>query len=234
MRVLDGATDKYGLNAYISDSTNDGTMNYDRALFATGKDGAAAAANLRQGEWADVKIRIVGGSLDGKTAGMLVKVERLSADLAQVRLFHTSVARANATWTGWSEPGFTGDFEEYVAQKFASSTAADFTILEAGIVSEDTYVEQGLLLREVQPAAHAVHRQQVSARSAAGRLPGDRRVPAPVPRPGHQDAAERRTQPRATTTSRSTARRTAVSPPATATSVALTRAPTQRLRSHAA
>ena len=144
MRVLDGTTDKYGLNAYVFDSTDDGATNYDRVLFASGKDGGAAVATLRQGEWADVKVKVVGGTLDGKTAGMLVKVERLSGDLAQVRLFHTSVARANATWAGWSEPGFTGDFEEYVAQKFPSSTAADFAILEAGIVSEDTYVEQGL------------------------------------------------------------------------------------------
>ena len=31
---------------------------------------------LAQGKWADVKVKISGGSLDGKTAGMLVKVER--------------------------------------------------------------------------------------------------------------------------------------------------------------
>ena len=31
-----------------------------------------------------------------------------------------------------------------MAQKFPTSTAADFAILEAGIVSEETYVEQGL------------------------------------------------------------------------------------------
>ena len=30
MRVLDGSNDRYGLNAYIYDSTNDGTTNYDR------------------------------------------------------------------------------------------------------------------------------------------------------------------------------------------------------------
>ncbi len=75
---------------------------------------------------------------------MLVKVEELTGDLSQVRLFHTSVTRANASWAGWSEPGFTGDFAEYVAQKFPTSTAADFAVLEAGIVSEETYVEQGL------------------------------------------------------------------------------------------
>ncbi len=46
--------------------------------------------------------------------------------------------------SGWSEPGFSGDFAEYIAQKFPSATAADFAVLEAGIVSEETYAEQGL------------------------------------------------------------------------------------------
>ena len=40
------------------------------------------------------------------------------------------------------EPGFTGDFAEYLAKTFPSSTAGDFAPLEAGIVSEDTYFEQ--------------------------------------------------------------------------------------------
>ena len=76
---------------------------------------------------------------------MLVKVEELTADLSRVRLFHTSVSRAIATWPTWpGEPGFTGDFAEYLAQKFPTSTAADFAILEAGVTSEETYVEQGL------------------------------------------------------------------------------------------
>lgn len=144
MRVLDFGVDKYGLNAYIFDSTDDGSVNYDRVLFSSGKDGAGAVATLARGEWGDVKVKIVGGALDGKTAGMLVKVEELTGDLSQVRLFHTSVSRANASWNGWSEPGFTDDFAEYVAQNFPTSTAADFAILEAGIVGEETYVQQGL------------------------------------------------------------------------------------------
>ena len=83
--------------------------------------------------------------LNGQTAGMLVKVEELTGDLVRVRLFHTSVSRAIATWPTWGgEPGFTGSFEEYLAQTFPTSTAADFAILEAGVTSEDTYVEQGL------------------------------------------------------------------------------------------
>ena len=145
LRVLDAGTDKYGLNAYIFDSTNDGQVNYDRVLLARDKNGAAAVATLARGQWADVKVTLIGGALAGKTAGMLVKVEELTPDLSRVRLFHTSVARANASWPGWpGEPGFTGDFEEFVAQRFPVSTAADFAILEAGIVSEETYVEQGL------------------------------------------------------------------------------------------
>ena len=67
---------------------------------------------------------------------MLVKVEELTDDLSRVRLFHTSVSRAIATWPTWpGEPGFTGDFAEYLAQKFPTSTAADFAILEAGVTS---------------------------------------------------------------------------------------------------
>ncbi|MGZ9234488.1 MAG: 5'-nucleotidase C-terminal domain-containing protein [Anaerolineales bacterium] len=144
LRVLDFGTDKYGLNAYIFDSSNDNKVNYDKVLFSFTKDGQNAAATLRRGEWGDVKVTVIGGSLEGKTAGFLIKVEELTGDLSQVRLFHTSVTRANASWAGWSEPGFTGYFAEYVAQKFPTSTAADFAVLEAGIVSEETYVEQGL------------------------------------------------------------------------------------------
>ncbi len=145
LRVLDFGTDKYGLNAYIYDSTNNHRTNYDRVLFSFSKDGGAAVANLRAGEWADVKVKVVGGSLDGLTAGFLVKVERLARDLSQVRLFHSSVARVTASWPTWpGETGFSGDFAEYLSQRFPSSTGADYAILEAGIVSEETYVQQAL------------------------------------------------------------------------------------------
>ncbi len=145
LRVLDFGADKYGLNAYIYDSTDDEIVNYDLVLFSPTKDGANAVATLEKGEWGAVKVAIVGGSLAGKTAGFLLKVEELTPDLSMVRLFHTSVARTIASWPDWpGEPGFTGDFAEFVAQMFPPSTAADYAILEAGIVSEDTYVEQGL------------------------------------------------------------------------------------------
>ena len=144
MRVLDFGVDKYGLNAYIFDSTNDNTVNYDRVLFSPTKNAADRVATLGRGEWGDVKVKIVGGALNGLTAGMLIKVEELNASLSRVRLFHTSVTRSNASWVGWSEPGFTGDFAEYVAQKFPTSTPADIADLESRNVSQETYVEQGL------------------------------------------------------------------------------------------
>jgi 2',3'-cyclic-nucleotide 2'-phosphodiesterase (5'-nucleotidase family) len=152
LRVLDFGTDKYGLNAFIYDSTNDQKTNYDRVLFSFSKDGNAKVADLAKGQWADIKVTIVGGSLAGKTAGFLVKVEELTPDLSRVRLFHASVARSIAIWKDWSEPGFSGDFAEYVAQKFPSATGADFAILESGIVSEDTYVEQGLYYEKLEQA----------------------------------------------------------------------------------
>ncbi|HWT22942.1 MAG TPA: 5'-nucleotidase C-terminal domain-containing protein [Solirubrobacteraceae bacterium] len=145
LRVLDAGTDKYGLNAYLYDRTDDRAENYDRVLLSPTKDGDDAVGDLAEGEWADVKVTIQGGDLDGKTGAMLVKVERLAPDLSQVRLFHTSVTRAIASWPSWpGEPGFSGDFEDFVAERFPSSQAGDFAVLEAGIVSEETYVEQGL------------------------------------------------------------------------------------------
>jgi 2',3'-cyclic-nucleotide 2'-phosphodiesterase (5'-nucleotidase family) len=150
MRVPDGPTvaqwvDKYNLNAYIYDSRNDGRTRYDRVLFSPTKSGSDAVGNLREGEWADVKVKVIGGTLAGKTAAFLIKVERLDSDLSHVRLFHTSVTRAIASWPSWpGEPGFTGSFEDFVAERFPSSQAGDFAVLEAGIVSEETYVEQGL------------------------------------------------------------------------------------------
>jgi 2',3'-cyclic-nucleotide 2'-phosphodiesterase (5'-nucleotidase family) len=145
LRVLDGtpAVDKYGVNAYIYDSKNDHKTRYDRVFFSRTKAAADKVADLREGEWADVKVKIIGSDLDGKTGAFLLKVERLDTDLSHVRLFHTSVTRAIAIWPNWpGQDGYT-NFEDFVADKFPSSQAGDFAVLESGIVSEDTYIEQG-------------------------------------------------------------------------------------------
>ena len=100
---------------------------------------------MAEGEWADVKVTISGGALDGKTAGMLVRVEEMSDDLSRVRLFHTSVTRgdrelADAGRVSRATPSSTSSSPA----EFPTSTAADFAILEAGVTSEQTYVDQGL------------------------------------------------------------------------------------------
>ena len=76
---------------------------------------------------------------------MLVKVEELSdGPVAGAPVPHLGDAGDRHLAELAGEPGFTGDFAEYLAQTFPTSTAADFAVLEAGIVSEETYVEQGL------------------------------------------------------------------------------------------
>ena len=52
-------------------------------LFSTTKSAADAVATLASGQLADVKVKIVGGALAGKTAGMLVNLaEVLAPELA--------------------------------------------------------------------------------------------------------------------------------------------------------
>ena len=62
LRVLDFGTDKYGLDAWIFDSTDDGAVNYDQVLFSPTKDADDAVGTLAEGQWADVKVTIQGGS----------------------------------------------------------------------------------------------------------------------------------------------------------------------------
>lgn len=148
MRVIDFGVDKYGLNVLFYGEPG-GESGYDTALFDTDTDPTnGVVATLHEGDaFAEMKVEIEGGNLDGKTGGFLFKVERLDTDaqgFPVYRLFHTSVTRANAVWPTWDPEGGFTDFEDFVAETFPVSTAADFAVLEAGIVSEETYVEQGL------------------------------------------------------------------------------------------
>jgi 2',3'-cyclic-nucleotide 2'-phosphodiesterase (5'-nucleotidase family)/predicted AlkP superfamily phosphohydrolase/phosphomutase len=137
-------------DVYVYDSTDDGATNYDHALVvsaANAKDGATAVADLTQGEWADAKLTITGGALAGKTGGFYVKAIDLTGDLSKFRLYFTSVQRGNATYNALGPAG-SADFEETLNRDFPTSTAADFAPMEAGIVDEDTYVEQGLMWKD--------------------------------------------------------------------------------------
>ena len=137
--------DKYGLNAYLYDSRNDHRTHYDRVFFSRTKDGNDSVADLEEGEWADVKVKI-SRRRAGRPDRRLPAQGRAARSRPQPRppVPHERHARERhlANWPG--APGFSGSFEDYVAEKFPSSQAGDFAVIEAGIVSEDTYIEQGL------------------------------------------------------------------------------------------
>ncbi len=159
---------------YIYDSTDDGTTNYDRTMVvaapveggaagtpeagatpvAGAKDGSTAVAGLEAGDWADIKVQLL-GSRAGQTAGFHLKAIEIAPDLSQFRVYYTSIARANASYTGCTYApdcaGPTG-FAETLAQDFPSPTAADFAPLEARLIDEATYSEQGLLWGETHQA----------------------------------------------------------------------------------
>jgi 2',3'-cyclic-nucleotide 2'-phosphodiesterase (5'-nucleotidase family)/predicted AlkP superfamily phosphohydrolase/phosphomutase len=106
-----------------------------------GKNGNAAIANMAQGEWDESKVMLTGARA-GQTAGFYVKLVDLTPNLSKLRLYFTSIARVNATYNALG-PSSSAAFEETLASQFPTSTAADFAPLEAGLVDEDTYVEQG-------------------------------------------------------------------------------------------
>jgi len=138
---------------FIYDSTPDGLTNYGHVLVVpstAGKDGTAAVANLGQGQWADIKVTLTGARA-GQTAGFYLKAIDIAPDLSMFRIYFTSIARANATYNGCTYAASCSTplgFEETLNASFPSSTAADFSPLEAGIVDEDTYVEQGLMWKD--------------------------------------------------------------------------------------
>lgn len=156
---------------YVYDATDDGATNYDRVLVvpgdeataatpeaasptAGGKDGVNAVADLAAGEWADVKVSLT-GERAGQTAGFHLKALEIAPDLSRFRVYYTSIARANATYNGCDYAADCASplgFEETLNAEFPSPTAADFAPLEAGIVDEQTYVEQGLKWRDASSA----------------------------------------------------------------------------------
>ena len=134
-------------DVYIYDSTDDTTTNYDHALLVpstAGKNGAAAVSDLAAGDWDEIKVTLTGARA-GQTAGFYVKAIDIAPDLSKFRLYFTSIARVQASYNGCA---CAATFEETLASQFPTSTAADFAPLEAGIVDEDTYVQQGLMWKD--------------------------------------------------------------------------------------
>ena len=129
---------------YVYDGVVDGIVAYDTVVMVRiglAKDGSQASATLGAGDWAEIRLSGADGLIGaraGQTAGFYVKLIGLAGNLSSFKLYFTSVTRAIASCA--CDP----NFESTLVNQFPTSTAADFAPLEAGIIDEDTYVEQGL------------------------------------------------------------------------------------------
>ena len=201
LRVLDGVNpswvDKYGLNAYIYDSQNDGRVRYDRVLFSTTKSGDDKVGDLREGEWADVKVKLqTTNALNGKTGAFLVKVERLASDLsAGPPLPHLGDARERDLADVAGRAGLHRQLRGLRGRALPVLAGRRLRRPRGRHRQRGDLHRAGPVLGDRPPPADQVHPRQVQAGPGDGRLPGDRRGPAPVPRARHQAAAERRQQP---------------------------------------
>jgi len=137
-------------DVYLYDSLVDGTAAYDHAILvrsAAAKDGSQASVDLAVGDFKEIKLRGADGLIGaraGQTAGFYVKLIDLAADLSSFKLYFTSVERVRAscgTPACAALPG--GSLESYLADNFPTYISADFAPLEARIIDEETYVEQG-------------------------------------------------------------------------------------------
>ena len=140
---------------YVYDSLVDGISRYDRAVLvpsAALKDGSQAATNLGVGDFNEVKLRGADGLIGaraGQSAGFYTKLISLSPDLSSFKLYFTSVERVIATCATAAcnalPAGGAGEdrLEKYIADNLPTAVAADFAPLEARVIDEDTYVQQG-------------------------------------------------------------------------------------------
>ena len=148
---------------YLYDSGVDGTAAYDHAILlrsAAAKDatGANGALDLTVGDFKEIKLTGADGLIGaraGQTAGFYVKLITLAGDLSSFKLYFTSVERVIASCTTAAcnalPAGGAGEdrLEKYIAENFPTYISADFAPLEARIIDEATYVQQGRDLEKV-------------------------------------------------------------------------------------
>ena len=216
LRVLDGnpAVDKYGLNAYIydcqerpQDALRPRALQPHQGRRRQGRRPRGRRVGRREGQ--DHRRATRSTARPARSWSRSSGSTRTSPTSACST--RRSRARSRSGRTGPASPASPARFEDYVAEKFPSSQAGDFAVLESGHRQRGHLHRAGPVLGEALPPADQVRARQVQAGPGDGRLPGHRRGPAPVPRAGHEEAAQRRQRTRPTTTSRSTARRTAAS-----------------------
>ena len=146
-------------NVYAYDSRNDGKASYNHVIIVPGllpsgsKDGSTAGAiDLAVGDFKAV--RLTGslgltGSRAGESAGHYIKLISLRPDLSDFKLYMTAIerpqARCGTAACAALPAGVAGEdrLEKYIADNLPVWSGADFAPLEAGIIDEDTYVQQG-------------------------------------------------------------------------------------------
>jgi Type I phosphodiesterase / nucleotide pyrophosphatase len=142
-------------DVYLYDSVVDGTAAYDHAILVratAGKDGGQQSADLAAGDFQEVKLRGADGLIGaraGQTAGFYVKLIALAGDLSEFKLYFTSVERVIASCATAAcnalPPGGPGEdrLEKHLADNLPTAVSADFAPLEARIIDENSYVQQG-------------------------------------------------------------------------------------------
>ncbi len=139
-------------NVYFYDSVTGGGVKYDHAIVSpVGKTGASPSVNLAVGDFLGIRLAGANGLIGaraGQTVGHYVKLISLAADASQFKLYDTSLARAIAkcgTVCNGLPAGGAGEdrLEKYIADNLPPWAAADFAPVEAGVIDEDTYVQQG-------------------------------------------------------------------------------------------
>jgi len=139
-------------NVYFYDSVTGGGVNYDHAIISpVGRTGASPSIDLTVGDF--LPLRLTGangliGARAGQTVGHYIKLISLAPDASQFKLYDTSLARAiakcGAPCNGLPAGGAAEDrLEKYIADNLLPWAAADFAPEEAGVVDEETYVQQG-------------------------------------------------------------------------------------------
>jgi predicted AlkP superfamily phosphohydrolase/phosphomutase len=148
-------------DVYIYDSVEDGIPAYDRVILVPGtssKDGARKSVALALGDFKEVKLRGVDGltgTRAGQTASFYVKLITLAPDLSCFRLYFTPVARVFAVCATDAcnalPPGGAGEdrLEKYIAEHLPGYIQSDLAPLHAGIIDENTFVQQGLVLEAI-------------------------------------------------------------------------------------
>jgi 2',3'-cyclic-nucleotide 2'-phosphodiesterase (5'-nucleotidase family) len=149
-------------NVYFYDSVTGGGVKYDHAIVSpVGKTGASPSIDLKVGDFKPVKLTGANGLIGtraNQTVGHYVKLISLASDASQFKLYDTSLARAiakcGAPCNGLPAGGTGEDrLEKYIADNLPPWAAADFAPEEAGVVDENTYVEQGRDLERVYSLA---------------------------------------------------------------------------------